>query len=807
MPNTNTNTTNDNNNDNTENTTKKQRVLKLLREAAVKAVGEGDPWAKYELHKLPAERIIRHLYHPETRSWSCDETIVKVEPEPFTHGAMRFCYRMKKRAQPPKEASNHHFHSRLSWSYAANYVAKAYIDDNNNNEIDCSEEAKQAVQNDILLQYEAQHWANQFNDQSPPTKIHFIRAYAIEFPDRPGRPWLAVERFIAGTDLYGAGFVKHNTNSGFVDTELRRVTPQIFSAFSFYQSHGTRLVADIQGVGDLYTDPQVLSDDYRFGDGDLGPRGMALFFHSYRSCGSSDALGIPLFPLSRNELKAQAKYEEEEVTLSDDELSLQSNDFMGVLDAFQKLDLNRKRRASSLLMPKDILPLNKQDTARRSNVAIRRDTISQRVRQSLSAISPAARSAKHRRHPKTLHRTASDIDEVQVALRRALTDRVFTNQDFHRRSSGELRERQFRDNNHHNGDGNNENGNDNEPFHKSSNARVVSPPMVITDTTKANLGKVHYQLAILHGMGRFPHTVPEDEHYNKLPEDILEHDAFSVLFHLSYASSLHHAPACLALGRLQAKLESHVSHLLPAIVTTDFDNAKSLLHRAMTAPHPPTKPKAAAGCLLYQILHDEHHVIGMAETADTEIMQVLQDTLALVDLMEQEEIQVKEHQSRQGTMGGTTGGAGTSIHAGDRVEADYALEGSYYPAVVESVVVSESGGGNGDSRTMVTVRYDDDGSCETLPRDRVRPAIPPTATQTSLGGPLSDEEAFGEEHGDDGFILTKYDLQYELAVLKEQAGDLETASSLYEMAADGAMADGKMKTASEWSLKAAETRA
>jgi Alpha-kinase family len=65
-----------------------------------------------------------------------------------------------------------------------------------------------------------------------------------------------VERYISGTDIYGCGFVKHNTNSGFVDEELHRVTPQVFSAFTFYESHGERLVADIQGVGDLYTDPQ-----------------------------------------------------------------------------------------------------------------------------------------------------------------------------------------------------------------------------------------------------------------------------------------------------------------------------------------------------------------------------------------------------------------------------------------------------------------------------------------------------------------------------------------------------------------------
>jgi len=32
------------------------------------------------------------------------------------------------------------------------------------------------------------------------------------------------------------------------------------------------------------SDPQVLSIDFRFGDGDLGPRGMALFFKSFKHC-------------------------------------------------------------------------------------------------------------------------------------------------------------------------------------------------------------------------------------------------------------------------------------------------------------------------------------------------------------------------------------------------------------------------------------------------------------------------------------------------------------------------------------------
>ena len=192
-----------------------------MKDAAAKAVAEEDPWAKYKLQEIPAERVIRHLYVPQTKTWTTEETIVKIEKAPFTHGAMRHCFRMKKMATPPKESSNHRFHS-YGWTRASNYVAKAYFVDG---KIDTSNEAKDAVRNDITLQYEAAYWADLFNDKEPPKKIVFIRAYAMEFPDRPGKPLFAVERFISGTDTYGVGFTKHNTNAGFVDEDLHRVTP------------------------------------------------------------------------------------------------------------------------------------------------------------------------------------------------------------------------------------------------------------------------------------------------------------------------------------------------------------------------------------------------------------------------------------------------------------------------------------------------------------------------------------------------------------------------------------------------------
>ena len=800
---------------------RKKFLLALFRRAAIKLKNEGDPWKRYNLQNIPAERAIRHLYHPTSHTWSTDETIVKIEKDPFTHGAMRYCYRMKKRSSPPNDATNHHFH-KINWSYASNYVAKAYIVNNSDgtSNIDTSDMAKQNVKNDIMLQYEAQYWAEKYNQQNPPKTIHFLRAYAIEFPDREGRPWFAVERFITGTDTYGAGYTKHNTNAGFVDHELRRVTPQIFSAYTFYASFGHRLVADIQGIGDLYTDPQVLSSDYRFGEGDLGPRGMAFFMTHFRNCTSSDALGIPTFHLSKNEIKRhQTKYDDDEITLSDEETD--EDDFIEklVMDRFQKLDLNRRRRSTMLqnpIVPEDVMTLSQKDTMRRSNRAVK---ISFNEKPALMKPKPATH----------YNRSKSDVDDIHLCIERAKHDHIFSNHDFHRHISGELKERQYK------ATGSSSNTRDSMSTekalrstmvaHKSAVVRNggVAQPMPITDDTRMNLGRVHYQLAVLHGAGRFPEIVSNHEHETKLDDDlhgesIPDHDVYTVLFHLSYAASFQNPVSCLALGRILAGQPSQVSPLLTSITSIDFESSKSLLHRAMTSPYPPTKPKVAAGCQLYQVLVDEQHSIGIQHALDNdsasttninasnfssiltnEIKQCLEETIQLMTELEKEDIEVQEYQTKQMIRGGTTG-----FMQGDQVEANYALEGTFYPAVIEDIFSEATGS---LEIKEYGVRYEDDGTYEKLSSQHVRVIIPPTATQTSLGGPLSDEEAFstGSDNGsDDSVPLKKYELQFALAQIMEQSNDYSSAASLYEVAADGAVADGKMKIATSWSLKAAE---
>jgi hypothetical protein len=144
------------------------------------------------------------------------------------------------------------------------------------------------LKQEVVMQYRTWELANEWNKLGLPKNVSVNPLFVVKLADRTPPVWAVMEPLLEGT------YVKYNDNNGGVFAQEGRVreTPQAFSHFTYLTTKHQWLVCDLQGVGDVFTDPQVHTDtrDRCPVPGNRGMEGIVDFFKTHKCSALCDAV-------------------------------------------------------------------------------------------------------------------------------------------------------------------------------------------------------------------------------------------------------------------------------------------------------------------------------------------------------------------------------------------------------------------------------------------------------------------------------------------------------------------------------------
>uniref|UniRef100_A0A7S3D3P1 Alpha-type protein kinase domain-containing protein n=1 Tax=Palpitomonas bilix TaxID=652834 RepID=A0A7S3D3P1_9EUKA len=269
------------------------------------------------------ERVIIHEYDPLQGDWVKHGGRAKREPEPFSAGEERRVFKLRLVEDSSQGDGN-----------AKDYVVKFFKSEK-------VAQARYAYHTSVEAQAVAESYAMQFNREMEEDILGFVEARLVEFAEQPGKPLGVIEPFFGGNyrkfnDNRGGVVAhhkvpltrelsfqakekkkgtwarhrsngdSHSSTDGDDEDESSSVSPataklaslaQSFSHFTYDRSRRRLVVCDLQGVGNLLTDPQIhtcadkdvmrsmekvdVSWNGRFGQGDQGLAGVRAFFETH----------------------------------------------------------------------------------------------------------------------------------------------------------------------------------------------------------------------------------------------------------------------------------------------------------------------------------------------------------------------------------------------------------------------------------------------------------------------------------------------------------------------------------------------